>query len=121
MPDLTRTVYNGIPNHCFDSRPQKDCVCQELGIPNGANLALFVGRMLKRKGIDTILDALGPILHAENIHLLYVGGWDQSPEGLFPDEEGLLDRMKEKIVREGWSRRVHFLGPRKEVPRLMAE
>jgi len=115
-----RTVYNAIPNDCFEAVPQRDNVLQELGIPVGAKVALFVGRMLKRKGIDTVLDALGPILHEQNLYLLYIGGWSQPPEGFFADEDGLLDRMKEQIASKGWAERVRFLGRRNDVPRLMA-
>ena len=116
----TRTIYNGIPNDCFDAIPDREAVCKELKIPSGATVALFVGRMLKRKGIDTILDGLGPIFHSKNLYLVYVGGWDQPPEGFFPDEVGLLERMKERIGYEGWTDRVRFLGRRNDVPRLMA-
>ena len=115
-----RTIFNGIPNDCFDAIPEKESVYEELKIPPGARLAIFVGRMLKRKGIDTILDALGPILHKENIYLVYVGCLDQPPEGYFQDEHGLLERMYSQIAREGWREMVLILGLRSDIPRLMA-
>lgn len=116
----TRTIYNAIPNDCFDALEERESVRNELMIPHKQNIALFVGRMLKRKGIDTTLDALGSILQVENLHLVYVGGADQPPEGFFSGEAGLLERMKERVVREDWGDRVHFLDRRNDIPRLMA-
>lgn len=116
----TCLIYNGILNDCFDTTPERERVHDEFDIPPEAKIALFVGRMIKLKGIDTLLDALGPILYAENLYLLYAGGTDHPPEGIFPGETGILDRMKEQVMREGWSDRVRFLGRRNDVPRLMA-
>jgi len=116
----TRTIYNAIPNDCFDVVPEREAVCSELKIPSEHKILLFVGRMLKRKGIDTILAAFGPILRETDLHLVYVGGTDQGPEGFFFGEAGLLERMQTQIAEENWIDRVHFLGRRKDVPRLMA-
>jgi len=102
-PEQIRTIYNGIPDDCFVAIPERERVREELGIPSGANIALFVGRMLKRKGIDTILDALGTILRETNLHLVYVGGTDQGPEGFFSGEAGLLERIHARIARENWT------------------
>jgi glycosyltransferase involved in cell wall biosynthesis len=119
-PARTCTIYNAIPNDCFEALPQCEAIRKELRIPSGARIVLFVGRMLMRKGIDTILDSLGPILDAENLHLLYVGACDHPPEGFFSGETGLLERMRKEIAARGWSARVHFLGRRDDVARLMA-
>jgi len=119
-PEYTTTISNAIPDDCYNAVSDREGLCRELGIPTDAKIALYVGRMLKRKGIDTILDALGPVLHSENIHLLYVGGLDQPPEGFFSGETGLWEGMTAQIEREGWTERVHYLGRRQDVPRLMA-
>ncbi len=116
----TVTILNAIPNDCFEVMPDRDGVREELEVSLDSRIALFVGRMLMRKGIDTLLDALGPILRDQDLHLLYVGGWDQPPEGFFPNEDGLLDRMRRQVDQEGLADKVHFLGRREDVPRLMA-
>ena len=115
----TRRVLNAIPKDCFEAVPDREAVRDELGISKDVRIALFVGRLLKRKGIDTIYDALAPILKEENLTVIYVGGED-SPEGFFPDDVGLLDRLKACIKQDGLIDRVRFLGRRDDVPRLMA-
>ena len=118
-PEKICTIYNGIPDHCFGVIPDRENVRNELGIPRDARIALFVGRLLMRKGIDTILDALGPILLKEDLHLVYVGDWYPS-EGLFQGEDNLRNRLEQRCVDEEWGKRVHFIGRRDDVSRLMA-
>lgn len=119
-PERTRTIYNGIPDEAFDAQAERDSVRRELNISRDAKVALFVGRMLKRKGIDTIVEALGPILEVENLHLIFAGAVDEPPDGLFPDERGLLQRMRERIASQGWTPHISMLGVRGDIPRLMA-
>lgn len=115
-PRHTRRIYNAIPDECFDTSPDRCDVCGELGIPEAGRLVIFVGRLAAYKGIDTLLDALGPILERNNLFLLYVGLPDLSVDGT----ERMLQRMKQRIGEENWGHRVRFLGFRKDVPRLMA-
>lgn len=119
-PEKTALVLNAIPADCFEAVPDRDGVRRELGLPIDARIALFVGRMLKRKGIDTILEGLGPMLDRENLHLVYIGEWGYSPEHFFSDEDRLQTSMLEMVATEPWGARVHFLGRRGDVPRLMA-
>lgn len=119
-PERTRTIHNAVSDDYFGAVAQPESLRAELGVVPGSRLVLFVGRILKRKGIDTVLEAVGPLLQAENLSLVCVGSWDQPPEGFFLGEVGLLERMRRRIVLEGWSNRVLFLGYRRDVPRLMA-
>jgi glycosyltransferase involved in cell wall biosynthesis len=76
----------------------------ELGLPAGVPLALFVGDIrTPRKNLDSVLQAVRQI---PQIHLAVVGDTRKS---LFP-------RM---AVSMGVQDRVHFLGYRREIPRLM--
>ncbi len=118
--DRTTTVYNGIPDECFLAAPDRDQVRRELAIRADGRIALFVGRLMKAKGIDTILDALGPILREENVYVVYAGSSEHRPDGFFEAQEGLLDRLKKRVVAEGWQEHVRFAGRRTDVPRLMA-
>jgi glycosyltransferase involved in cell wall biosynthesis len=116
----TRVIYNGISEPYFTATADRAALRKELGVSADSKLLLFVGRLMKRKGIDTLLEAVGPLLEGRNAHVLYIGEADDAPENVFPDEAGLLARMRATIAREGWHDRVHFLGRRGDVPRLMA-
>lgn len=117
--DRTRTIPNSIANECFEVAPSREHLRAELGISSRARIALFVGRLLKRKGVDTLYEGLAPVLEAENITLLYVGE-KHTPEHFFPDDRDLLEQLHARIERDGLGTRVRFLGRRRDVPRLMA-
>lgn len=115
-PQHTRRIYNAIPDDCFDTSSDRREVRRELGIPEVGRLVIYVGRLAAYKGIDTLLDALGPILEQNRLFLLYVGLPDLYVNGT----SKMLQRMEQRIAEENWGYRVRFLGYRKDVPRLMA-
>ena len=111
----TRRIYNAISDDCFSAIPDRRGVRGELGLPADARLAIFVGRLAAYKGIDTLLDALGPVLKQENLILLYVGQPDLDVNGT----REMLQRMEQRIADENWGNRVKFLSYRNDIPRLM--
>jgi glycosyltransferase involved in cell wall biosynthesis len=115
-PRHVRRIYNAIPNDCFDAVPDRSDVRRELGIPTDARLIIYVGRLAAYKGIDTLLDALGPVLEENRLFLLYAGCPDLSIAGT----REVLRHMEQRIAGEHWGHRVRFLGFRNDVPRLMA-
>ena len=77
---------------------------REMGLPEGVPLALFVGDIrTPRKNLDTVLGALKAV---SGLHLAVVGAADGSPYPRLAARLGLLPR-------------VHFLGYRRDLPRLM--
>lgn len=115
-PRHTRRIYDAIPDDCFEAACDRIGVRRELGIPEDARIALYVGRLAAYKGINTVLDALGPVLDQERLHLLYVGRLDVDIRGT----EEMLRQMKSRIAMEHWDEKVGFLGFRSDIPRLMA-
>lgn len=92
---------------------------QVLGLPEGAIVALFVGRIERRKGIDTLVEAFAAVSRqVPELHLAIAGrDTDTSPDGgsLRGWLEGLLET-------HACARRVHWLGPRdhRDLPELYA-
>lgn len=112
----TRTIYNAIPDQCFSTRTNRNVIHDEFALPSDARIALYVGRLAAYKGIDTLMDALGPILEGENLALLLVGQLDASVAGT----EEMMQRIHRQVADASLVHRVRFLGHRKDVPRLMA-
>lgn len=119
-PEFTRTVYNGIPEVFYDARPDRDTVREELGVPRDSRIALFVGSIVSYKGVDVAIEALGPILAAQNLHAVFVGAWTKPSGGDFEGEAGFFQRLQQRVAEGGWGERIHFVGRREDVPRLMA-
>lgn len=115
-PRHTRRIYNAIPDDCFVATPDRRQVRRDLRIPEDGRLAIYVGRLAAYKGIDTLLEALGPVLEQNKLFLLYAGLPDLDVNGT----REMLKQMEQRITQEGWRARVKFLGYRKDIPRLMA-
>lgn len=71
------------------TQQERDAVRERYGIPKGAFVACFVGRIGKEKGIDRLMEMLSKNTAAEdNIYLLVIGG------GPFLDEfRGYAERL----------------------------
>ena len=100
-PARIRVIHNGVdPREFYPGRGDRD----ELGLPASAPLLLFVGDIrTPRKNLDTVLKALALTPRA---HLAVVGNTAKSPYPAMAAELGVAER-------------VHFLGYRSDVPRLM--
>lgn len=111
-----RIIYNGIPNDCFDAVSERHSVLKEFSIPDNGRIILYVGRLAKRKGCDTLLEALAPILDQHNLYLMYTGMLDPNVAG----STQMLYDMQQQVEDEKLGHRVQFVGYRKDIPRLMA-
>ena len=80
---------------------------ENLGIPAGDPLLLWVGRLDPIKGLDVLVKAVALLAATRPVRLAVVG------EGSF---RGELDRV---VASQGVADRVHLLGPRRDVPRLL--
>jgi glycosyltransferase involved in cell wall biosynthesis len=118
-----RRVYNAIPGTAFFAKPDRAGICRELGLPEGGRLFVFVGRLIARKGVTVLLDAVSPILQERNAYLLLVGAPDPSPDMAYAAPETMvrdLSTRLDRLARYQSDTRIRILGFRDDVQRLMA-
>jgi glycosyltransferase EpsF len=96
-----------IPPRATES--QRRALRAELGLPEDALIVIHAGRFIEQKNHDGLLEVFKRVLRAVPTARLVLLG-----QG--PLKEQVLDR----ILREGLSGSVLFLGLREDVPRLMA-
>jgi starch synthase (maltosyl-transferring) len=102
-------IANGIDPAPFDR--VQPCDRASLGVPDGAILALVVGRLERQKGMGFLLDALpaASIGEGPGLHLAVVGDGPEAPALRARTESD--ERLRP---------RVHWLGRRDDVPALLA-
>lgn len=79
------------------------------GIPFGRIVMLYAGRLARQKGLDWLFDCLPGLVEAV-----------PKAELLLAGDGPLAEPLREKAAALGLSERVHFLGFRDDVPRLLA-
>ena len=103
-PSICVTVTNGI--RAFDVDPSlRPSVREELELPSDAKVFLIVGRATRYKGVDFAVRCLAKL--PPHVHFVHVGAG--------PDLEEFRNLARELNVAE----RMHFLGRRGDVQRLM--
>ena len=109
-PDLVRVVHNGIAAAPFDAVTDEEIAeaRRDLDVGDAPLVGVF-SRLGEGKGQDVALEALA---HVPRAHLLLVG------DALF-GEEAYKASLHAQAARLGVTDRVHFLGFRTDVPRLM--
>jgi len=81
--------------------PEPGMFRKSLGLPAGARLILFLGRMSQKKSPDLLLQAFSQTAASQaNAHLAFVG----------PDESGMRSKLQEMAAQFGLGERVHFTG-----------
>jgi glycosyltransferase involved in cell wall biosynthesis len=98
QPERIATTPNGVDSDLFFVR-DKSKARQELGLPAGDRVIVYVGRLSKEKGLPTLIEAAGCLRKARRDFRLYVVG-----EG--PLLESLQGRAGELDLRES----VRFVG-----------
>lgn len=108
--DKVRVVYNGIDARDFDAITDSDAreVRAELGVA-GRQLVGVFGRFHPWKGQHVAVDVLARL---PNVHAIFVGG------ALFGEHDYVAE-IHRRVRVVGIEDRVHFLGFRRDLPRLM--
>lgn len=103
------TIPNGIDARLFDAPVDRHAVRQELGVPVDAELLLLGARLEEQKGIPYLLQAMATLATTRpRVHLALAG------------IGSLREMLGEEAHRLGIAERVHFLGVRLDMPRLLA-
>ena len=102
-------------NRFNPKRISRDCVatkCSEIGLPDGAKVVGFVGRLVREKGLLELL-AAARIVHMKipEIHFLIIGATDN----------GKGDALTREVAQQyNISNICHFTGLRQDMPELYA-
>jgi glycosyltransferase involved in cell wall biosynthesis len=110
---LVTVVHNGIDAAPFDALgpDTRAAVRAELGIPDDVFLVGCFSRLHPWKGQHVLLDA---VARMPGVHALVVGG------ALFSGEAPYEAELRARAQLPGFAGRVHMLGVRGDVPRLLA-
>jgi len=105
-------IPNGIDVQMFKPDPGlRSSICRELDLPAGAFLIGLVARFHPMKDHGTFLRAAGLLSPSyPNVHYVLAG------EGIDPSNPSLVDQVQNEHLQG----RVHLLGRRTDIPRLMA-
>jgi glycosyltransferase involved in cell wall biosynthesis len=103
-----RVVYCGIDLTPFREPVSREEVRAELGIPSSAPVVGHVGRFVAPKNHDFLMDVAGEILKRRpEAHFLLAG------------DGPLRQKIEAKARTNGFADKMHFVGTRTDVPRLM--
>jgi glycosyltransferase involved in cell wall biosynthesis len=104
-------IYNGVDIERFKPRPNRAEIRREFGLEKDKKVVLFVGRLYHRKGIETLLRSVPPVLKEfSNVKFVISG------TGFKQKEESLRKLAKELDIED----HVKFLGyvPDEKLPLL---
>lgn len=111
-------AHNGVDLAEFSPRTPTGVLHRELGLPSTVRLVSTIGQLGLRKGTDVVLSAAMEVMRASpDVHWLVIGeqtsGKDESHE--------FAERLRSMAAQPPLAGRVHFLGIRSDVPRLLDE
>ena len=114
----TDVIYNGVDCDEFRSREKTVALTAELGLPDSAFLVLTVGQIGLRKGHDVLAESAVRLRDSHSkLHYVIVGERNSNKQESIDFERSLVQRFDDAGMRH----RLHRLGYRDDVPRLMNE
>ncbi len=111
-------IYNGVDGNRFKARPATGEIHTKLGMPESAQIALCIGQIGIRKGVDIVLESFLKLANTnESLHMVFAGSrHSQKQESI--DYES---QLKSTGCNSPFANRIHWLGRVEEIPRLMNE
>ena len=108
-PDRIKVVYNGVDALPYCEASDVSLCRRELGIPQGDHIVGVVGNLYPVKGHQYFIEGIPAVLQTcPNTSFLFAGRGE------------LETQLKEQVHRLGLDKRVHFLGLRQDIPRILA-
>ena len=116
--DKTHVLYNGIDLHDFAPRQPTGYLHDELNLPPATRLVGAAGQLGMRKGLDVLLTAVSEIVpRFPDLHLLLIGERTSGKDEAVRYEQQLRATAAAPLL----AGRVHFLGYRHDMSRLLNE
>lgn len=113
-----RVLLNGVDLAEFQPRPKTGSLLRELGLPDSAFLCLTVGQIGLRKGQNVLAEAAVRLKdELPNVHYVLVGERHSTKRESIELERNVARRFEDA----GMADRLHRLGSRGDVSRLMNE
>ena len=111
-------LYNGVDGQQFEPRPRTQYLHRQLKLSARARLVVSIGQIGLRKGLDVAARAFAAIAASHpSVHWLIVGERHSNKPESLQFESDLRARANQAPL----SGRVHFLGSREDVPKLLNE
>ena len=111
LRDKTLTIYNAVDLSQYDGAG--DTRREELGIDTSRPVVGFVGQIVPRKGVTTLIRAMATIATAVPDALLVIVGCPP------PDDTAYDEECRRLVAELGLGDRVRFVGYRRDVPAFM--
>ena len=129
LTDLKDSVYhskthwhpNGVNTEIFHppTPDQRVAARQRWQIPEGEKAILFVGSIVSRKGVDTLVSAYTDVLRSYQACGLYLAGPLRASEGAEELQAEFVHELQATIRQQELGAKVHFLDYVSNVPQLM--
>jgi len=111
-------IRDGINMNTYTQRPREGFLRKELGLTEEAFLSATIGQIGLRKGLDVLAQAATQVAQtAPNAHFVIIGERHSSKAESIAFEKALQQKFTDNDI----SGRLHFLGYRLDVPRLLGE
>jgi glycosyltransferase involved in cell wall biosynthesis len=116
-PERVHSLYNSIDPCPTPTESERQAIRlalrRELGIADNSILVGMCARLAAWKGQEALTEAIAPLMAEDSrVHLLLAGSE-------YPRPNGVTDRIRRLAGAQGVLPRVHFLGQRTDVPRIL--
>lgn len=105
-------IANAIDLAAYAQPPDRMGVRREFALPDQARILVVAGRIMRRKGLHLLIQALAQVATSHpDLHALIIGEDD-------PAEPGVRQELAAQAQALGLAQRIHFTGFRPDIPRL---